>query len=81
VCEANDIGNPSQVASRLGDDEKDALIINDAMGRPQRVTVVNEAGFYKQPALHVVALVRRGDPASDEAGDIEEFWLTRKQAI
>jgi len=47
VCKANDIGNPSDVASRLGGDEKDTLGIIDSMGRPRHVTVVNEAGLYE----------------------------------
>jgi hypothetical protein len=82
VCEANDIGNPSQVASRLGADEKDALSIVDAMGRTQRVTVVNEAGLYKlgrprtrrcfgfhSPAARYGALKRNRGPAATGAGD------------
>src|SRR5258708_11618875 len=47
VCDANDIGNPSKVASRLNEDEKDTITLRDSMGRPRDVLVVNEAGLYE----------------------------------
>jgi hypothetical protein len=31
----------------LDDDEKDALTISDAMGRPQKMTIISEPGLYK----------------------------------
>lgn len=40
------IGNPSDAASRLDDDEKDALDIIDPIGRKQRLTIINESGLY-----------------------------------
>jgi prophage antirepressor-like protein len=46
VCKANDIGNAPDVASRLDDDEKDAIVLSDSIGRPQRMTIVNEGGLY-----------------------------------
>jgi anti-repressor protein len=42
VCEANDIGTPSNVASRLASDERGIETINTPGGK-QRVTVINEA--------------------------------------
>lgn len=46
TCRVLEIGNPSDAARRLDDDEKDALDIIDPMGRPQRATVINESGLY-----------------------------------
>ena len=46
VCRILEIGNASDAARRLDDDEKDALDIVDPMGRPQRVTIINQSGLY-----------------------------------
>jgi prophage antirepressor-like protein len=46
VCRKLDIANPSDAASRLDGDEKDALGITDPIGRVQRTTVINESGLY-----------------------------------
>lgn len=46
VCRVLEIGNPSDAAKRLDDDERDALDIIDPMGRPQNATVINESGLY-----------------------------------
>jgi anti-repressor protein len=46
ACDALGIGNPRQAVTRLDDDEKDAVILNDAIGRPQETTIVNESGLY-----------------------------------
>ena len=46
VCDVLGIDNPSQALSRLDDDEKDDVILNDAIGRPQNTAVVNESGLY-----------------------------------
>lgn len=46
VCRAMDIGNPSMVAARLDDDEKDDLSIADPIGRPQATTIITEPGLY-----------------------------------
>lgn len=46
VCRALEIGNTSDAARRLDDDEKDALDIVDPIGRPQRATIINESGLY-----------------------------------
>lgn len=45
VCRVLDIGNPSQAATRLDDDEK-GIITNDTHGGAQRVLVVSESGLY-----------------------------------
>jgi anti-repressor protein len=47
VCRALDVANPSVAAQRLDDDEKDALSLTDAIGRPQVTTVINESGLYR----------------------------------
>jgi hypothetical protein len=46
VCRELGIGNPSDAASRLDDDERDALGIADAIGRRQQTTIINESGLY-----------------------------------
>ena len=50
VCNALDIGNPSQAISRLDDDEKVTLITNEGhsgkMGGAQMLNVISEAGLY-----------------------------------
>lgn len=46
VCKVLDIANPRDAASRLDDDEKDAVGITDAIGRPQQQTIINESGLY-----------------------------------
>ena len=50
VCEILELSNPSMVASRLDDDEKNTLslaegIITDGTGNPN-ATVINESGLY-----------------------------------
>jgi prophage antirepressor-like protein len=46
VCRALEIGNPRQAITRLDDDEKDAVILTDAMGRQQMTNIINEFGLY-----------------------------------
>jgi prophage antirepressor-like protein len=46
VCRVLDIGNPSQAASRLDDDERDDLCLTDTIGRQQRYAIVSESGLY-----------------------------------
>ena len=46
VCDVLEIANTSQALSRIDDDEKDDIIINDAIGRQQKVCSVNESGLY-----------------------------------
>ncbi|MGE5623818.1 MAG: Bro-N domain-containing protein [Methanocella sp.] len=46
VCAILEIGNPSQALARLDEDEKDTLISNDTVGRPQEMLFVTEAGLY-----------------------------------
>ena len=46
VCRALEIGNPRQAMTRLDDDEKNTVILNDGTpGNPEK-TVVNEPGLY-----------------------------------
>lgn len=45
VCMVLEIGNPSQAASRLDDDEK-GIISNDTPGGKQKMTIVSESGLY-----------------------------------
>ena len=48
VCQVLDIGNPSQAAKRLDDDEKHTLINNEGISGPQvqSLTVISESGLY-----------------------------------
>lgn len=46
VCRKLEIVNPRDAASRLDDDEKDAVGIADAIGREQKSTIINESGLY-----------------------------------
>jgi len=46
VCRALEIANPRDAASRLDDDEKDAVGIADTIGRQQSQTIINESGLY-----------------------------------
>jgi hypothetical protein len=45
VCRAVGIGNAPMVATRLVEDEKDAIGLADSMGRLQKTTIVNRPGL------------------------------------
>lgn len=45
ICNALEIGNPSQALSRLESDEK-GLILNDTLGGKQELAIVSESGMY-----------------------------------
>lgn len=45
VCKSLDIKNPSQAISRLDEDEKNTLILNEGIGNPEKA-IVNEPGLY-----------------------------------
>lgn len=47
VCDALKIDNSRQALTRLDDDERDGVTINDAIGRAQRMTVISEPGVYR----------------------------------
>jgi len=46
VCLALDVRNPRKAVSRLDDDERDAVTLSDAIGRPQQMNTVSESGLY-----------------------------------
>lgn len=46
ACKVLDIGNASDAARRLDDDERDGVDIIDPMGRSQRTTIISESGLY-----------------------------------
>lgn len=46
VCEILGVGNSRQALSRLDDDEKNTVILNDGNRGNPNVSIVNEAGFY-----------------------------------
>jgi len=43
VCDVLDLGNPSQALSRLDDDEKNTITLNEGIGNPEK-SIVNEYG-------------------------------------
>lgn len=45
VCRVLEVGNPSQAASRLDDDER-GIITNDTPSGPQQMVIVSESGLY-----------------------------------
>ena len=45
ICDVLEIGNPSQAISRLDEDEKNTIILNEGIGNPNK-TIVNEPGLY-----------------------------------
>lgn len=45
VCDVLDIGNVSQALSRLDDDEKNTIILNEGIGNPEKL-IINESGLY-----------------------------------
>ena len=47
VCRALDIKNSRHAVSRLSKDEKDDVVISDAIGRAQKMTIINEPGLYR----------------------------------
>lgn len=46
ICKPLELSNVGQAVSRLDDDEKSDIILNDAAGRPNRFVIVNESGLY-----------------------------------
>ncbi|MFT8319320.1 MAG: BRO family protein [Bacillus sp. (in: firmicutes)] len=45
ICEVLEINNPSQALSRLDEDEKNTIILNEGIGNPEK-SIVNESGLY-----------------------------------
>ncbi|AYC54135.1 BRO family protein [Bacillus licheniformis] len=45
VCSVLEISNPSQALSRLDEDEKNTIILNEGIGNPNKM-IVNEPGLY-----------------------------------
>lgn len=46
VCDALDIGNSRQAVTRLDEDEKNTVIINDGTSGNPMKTIINESGLY-----------------------------------
>ena len=46
VCKVLELGNPSQVKTRLGDGVISNEVIPDTLGRQQEMTFINEDGLY-----------------------------------
>lgn len=45
VCDVLEIGNSSQALSRLDEDERNTIILNEGIGNPEKA-IVNEPGLY-----------------------------------
>jgi prophage antirepressor-like protein len=45
VCDVLEIGNVSQALTRLDEDEKNTIILNEGIGNPNKM-IINEAGLY-----------------------------------
>jgi anti-repressor protein len=45
VCDVLEVGNVSQALSRLDEDEKNTIILNEGIGNPEKA-IVNEPGLY-----------------------------------
>ena len=46
VCDILELSNVGQAVSRLDDDEKGVIILNDVTGRQQEMSTINESGLY-----------------------------------
>ncbi|OMF21872.1 BRO family protein [Paenibacillus sp. FSL H8-0259] len=46
VCAVLDVGNPSQALTRLDDDERNTIILNEGIRGNPNVTIVSESGLY-----------------------------------
>jgi anti-repressor protein len=46
ICDILELENPSQALTRLDEDEKNTIILNEGIGNPEK-SIVNESGFYK----------------------------------
>src|SRR5688572_10958166 len=67
VCRELEIANPRDAASRLDDDEKDAVGISDGIGRLQQQTIINESGLYS-------LILRSSKPAAKRF----KKWVTKE---
>ena len=45
VCEVLELGNPSQALTRLDEDERNTIILNEGIGNPEK-SIVSESGLY-----------------------------------
>lgn len=46
VCKVLELSNVAQALTRLDDDEKTDIILNDVAGRPNKAIIINESGLY-----------------------------------
>lgn len=67
-----DVSNVPHALSRLDDDEKGAIVSNDSAGRPNKLSYVTEAGFYK---LVFSFRLRKEHPAYDRLKRFKRWVL------
>lgn len=46
VCAVLEISNSRDALTRLDEEERDAVVSSDTMGRPQQMNIINESGVY-----------------------------------
>lgn len=47
ICRALELEAPHRTLARLKDDEHSTTVVEDALGRPQEMTTINESGVYR----------------------------------
>jgi anti-repressor protein len=96
VCAILEIENPSQALTRLDDDEKNTIILNEGIGNPER-SIVSESGLYslilgsrkleakafKRWITHEVipSIRKHGVYAKDELLDNPDLFITALQEL
>jgi prophage antirepressor-like protein len=72
VCQGLGIRNVSQALRRLDPDERDAIILNDAADRDNKMTVISE------PGLYTILLTTRGATIAGTAAYKFRRWVTHE---
>jgi prophage antirepressor-like protein len=67
ICDVLEIGNVSQALSRLDNEEKNTIILNEGIGNPEK-SVINESGLYS-------LILRSRKPEAK----VFKKWITDKQ--
>lgn len=84
VCKVLDLGNPSQVKTRLDDGVISNEVIPDSLGRQQEMTFVNEDGLYDvmniaMERINAIMDNIRDSPVCPESGEINLYYIIIKQ--
>ena len=84
VCKVLELGNPSQVKTRLDDGVISNEVIPDSLGRQQEMTFVNEDGLYDvmniaMERINAIMDNIRDSPVCPESGEINLYYIIIKQ--